>query len=150
MKPVTIRKGRKEDAPIIAKIIEEWLKWEIPREKSINRAVENNELLVAEWQGEIAGFIHYAIHEDIIDGGSNAFITTFYVLPKFRNKKIGSHLLEKAIQSILGEGVVGISTSTANPSARRLYERYNFKQFMGEWTMGEIFLEMDMKKGEER
>jgi hypothetical protein len=58
--------------------------------------------------------------------------------------------LEKAIQSILGEGVVGISASTANPSARRLYERYNFKQFMGEWTMGEIFLEMDIKKGEER
>jgi ribosomal protein S18 acetylase RimI-like enzyme len=150
MKPVTIRKGRKEDTPIIAKIIEEWLKWEIPRERSINRAIENNELLVAEWQGEIAGFIHYAIHEDIIDGGSNAFITTFYVLPKFRNKKIGSHLLKKAIQSILGKGVVGISTSTANPSARRLYERYNFKQFMGDWTMGEIFLEMDMKKGHER
>ena len=68
MKSVSVRKGKKKDTPIIEELIAEWLKWEIPRKDSINRAVENNELLVAEWQGEIAGFIHYAIHEDIIDG----------------------------------------------------------------------------------
>jgi len=146
MKPVSIRRGTKEDAPMVEKLIGEWLKWEIPREESINRAIENDELLVADWQGEIVGFIHYAIHEDIIDGGTNAFITAFYVLPKFRNKKIGSHLLEEAIQNLLDKGVVGISTSTANPNAKRLYERYNFKQFTGEWTMGEVFLEMYVKK----
>jgi len=149
MKPVRIRIGKKEDAPIIDKLIGEWLKWEIPREKSINRAIENDELLVAEWQSEIVGFIHYAKHEDIVDGGIDAFITAFYVLPKFRNKKIGSHLLEKAIQNVLDKGVVAISTSTANPDARRLYERHNFKQFMGEWTMGEVFLEMYVKKHEQ-
>jgi GNAT superfamily N-acetyltransferase len=44
----------------------------------------------------------------------NAFITALYVLSKFRNKKIGSHLLEKAIQNLLDEGFVGIQASTAN------------------------------------
>ena len=104
---------------------------------------------MAEWQDEIVGFIHCAILEDVIDGGPNGFITAFYVSPEFRNKKIGSSLLQKAIQNALKKGVVGISTSTANPSARRLYEKHNFKQFMGEWTMGEVFLEMDMKTHKE-
>jgi N-acetylglutamate synthase-like GNAT family acetyltransferase len=66
MKSVRIRRGTKEDAPIIEKLIGEWLKWEISREESINRAIENDELLVAECQSEIVGFIHYAMHEDIM------------------------------------------------------------------------------------
>jgi len=146
MKLVIIRRGTEKDAPIIDKLVAEWLKWEIPRENSINRAIENNELLVAEWQGEVIGFIHYAMHEDIIDGGMNAFITAFYVVPRFRNKRIGSRLLKGAIQSALEKGAVGISASTANPDARRLYERHDFKQFMGEWIMGEVFLELDIEK----
>jgi GNAT superfamily N-acetyltransferase len=146
MKSVNIRRGREKDASAIGKLVAEWLKWDIPRENSIKRAIENNELLVAEWKSEIIGFIHYVIHEDIIDGGLNAFITAFYIVPRFRNKRIGSSLLKEAIESASEKGVVGISASTANPDARRLYERHNFKQFMGEWIMGEIFLELDMTK----
>jgi GNAT superfamily N-acetyltransferase len=143
MKSVSVRKGKKEDTPIIDKLIAEWLKLEIPRTDSINRAVENDELFVAEWQGKIAGFIHYAVHEDIIDGGANAFITCLYVASEFRNKGIGSHLLKRTIKDVLAKGAVGVETSTANPDARRFYERHNFKQFMGEWEMGEVFLELD-------
>ncbi|HML02584.1 MAG TPA: GNAT family N-acetyltransferase [Candidatus Bathyarchaeia archaeon] len=144
MKRFSIRRATKKDAPIIGKLIGGWLKWEIPRRESIVRAIEARELLVADWQNEVVGFIHCVMFEDIIDGGQNAFITAFYVSPKFRNRKIGSNLLQEAIKNALNEGVVGISASTANPSARRLYEKHNFKQFMGEWTMGEVFLEMDM------
>jgi ribosomal protein S18 acetylase RimI-like enzyme len=146
MKSVSVRNGKKKDAPIIEKLIAEWLKWEIPRKDSINRAVENNELLVAEWQGEIAGFIHYAIHEDIIDGGVNAFITCLFVASEFRNRGIGSQLLRRTIEDALANGAVGVETSTANPDARRFYEKHNFEQFMGEWKMGEVFLELNMKK----
>jgi ribosomal protein S18 acetylase RimI-like enzyme len=146
MKSVSIRKGKKKDTPMIERSIAEWLKWEIPRKDSINRAIENNELLVAEWQGEIAGFIHYAIHEDIIDGDVNAFITCLFVASEFRNRGIGSLLLKRTIEDSIAKGAVGVKTSTANPDARRFYEKHNFKQFMGEWKMGEVFLELNMEK----
>jgi GNAT superfamily N-acetyltransferase len=127
----------------IEKLVYEWLNWEIQREESIRRAVENKELLVADHKGRVIGLIHYPLHEDIIDGGLNSFITAFYVMPEFRDRQIGSALLEAAIQDALKKGAVGIETSTANPDARRLYELHHFKQFMGKWTMGEIFLELD-------
>jgi len=86
------------------------------------------------------------MHEDIIDGGLNSFITCFYVAPRFRNKGIGSTLLNSAIEDALDKSAIGIETSTSNPDARRLYEKHHFRQFMGNWTMGEVFLELDMKK----
>ena len=146
MEPLSVRKGKKKDSPIIEKSIAEWLKWEIPRKDSISRAVENNELLVAEWQGEIVGFIHYAIHEDIVDGGLDAFVTCLFVASEFRNRGIGSLLLKRTIEDSITKGAVGVKTSTANPDARRFYEKHNFKQFMGEWKMGEVFLELYVKK----
>jgi ribosomal protein S18 acetylase RimI-like enzyme len=118
----------------------------VPRKRSIERAIKNNELLVAELEGRVAGFIHYVLHEDIIDGGPNAFITCLYVAPESRNEHFGSMLLTEALRDSLRRGVVGVETSTANPDARRFYERHHFKQFMGKWTMGEVFLELDTKR----
>jgi GNAT superfamily N-acetyltransferase len=147
LKDVTrIRYATGKDVFAIDRTIAEWLNWRTPREESIRRAVENRELCVADRKGEVIGFIHYVMHEDIIDGGLNSFITCFYVAPEFRNKGIGSKLLNKAINDALDKGAVGIETSTANPDARRLYEMHHFKQFMGKWTMGEVFLELDMQE----
>ena len=143
---IRIRQGTKGDVSTISETVEKWLKWKVPRELSIKRAVKNSELLVAESKGKVIGFIHYVIHEDIIDGGPNAFITCFYVEDEFRNKRIGSLLLDRAIEDAVRKGAVGIETSTASPDARRLYERHNFEQFMGKWTMGEVFLELNMEK----
>jgi ribosomal protein S18 acetylase RimI-like enzyme len=143
---IKIRRGAEKDVSAIEKMIAKWLKWEVPREKSIRRAVRNKELLVADRKGEVIGFIHYAMHEDIVDGGSNCFITAFYVAPEFREKEVGTSLLRMAIRDALEKGAVGIETSTANPEARRLYENHNFKQFMGLWSMGEVFLELDVKQ----
>ena len=103
-------------------------------------------MLVADRKGKPIGFIHYAMHEDVIDGGSNAFITAFYVAPEFRDKGVGSKLLRTAIEDALKKGAVGIETSTANPDAKQMYERHFFRQYMGKWTMGEVFLELDMNK----
>jgi GNAT superfamily N-acetyltransferase len=86
------------------------------------------------------------MHEDVVDGGLNAFTTCFYLALEFRNQRIGSLLLDRAIDDAVRKGAVGIETSTASPDARRLYERHGFKQFMGKWTMGEVFLELNMAK----
>jgi GNAT superfamily N-acetyltransferase len=143
---IKICRGTERDISGIAKAIAHWLNWEVPREESVKRAVRNKELLVAHYRGEVAGFIHYVMHEDIIDGGLNCFITAFCVAPEFRKKGVGSKLLLAAIHDAVSRGAVGIETSTASPDARRLYERHHFKQFMGNWTMGEVFLELDMKE----
>jgi ribosomal protein S18 acetylase RimI-like enzyme len=145
-KTIRIRQATKKDILTISKTLTEWLEWKVPRELSIKRAVENKELLVADLKGRVIGFVHCVMHEDVVDGGLNAFITCFYVAPEFRNQRIGSLLLDRAIDDAVRKGAVGIETSTANPDARRLYERHGFKQFMGKWTMGEVFLELDMEK----
>ena len=143
---IRIRKATDKDISTIGKTVEEWQEWNIPRELSIKRAIENKELLVADRKGKVIGFIHCVMHEDIIDGGLNAFITCFYVRAEFRGTGVGSLLLDEAIEDAMGKGAVGIETSTVSPDARRLYEKHNFRQFMGKWTMGEVFLELDMKK----
>jgi GNAT superfamily N-acetyltransferase len=103
------------------------------------KALRNSELIVAEQDDAVVGFIHYVMHNDIIDGGPNAFITAFYVTPNYRRKGIGSALLSRTIQDALKKGAVGIESSTTNPEAHRLYEKHGFKRFRGE-----IFLEIDM------
>jgi len=62
---------------------------------------------------------------------------------EFRNKGIGPDLPDRAIEDGLDKGAIGIVTSTASSIARRLYERHHFKQFKGNWTMGEVFLELN-------
>ena len=145
-KSIRIRQADNKDISAIEKSIANWLNWEIPREESIKRAIRKKELLVAAQQGKVIGFIHQVMHEDIIDGGLNSFITCFYVAPEFRNTGVGSKLLRRAIKDALDKGAVGIEVSTASPDARRLYERHHFKQFMGKETMGEVFLELDIKE----
>jgi ribosomal protein S18 acetylase RimI-like enzyme len=103
-------------------------------------------LLVADCKGEVVGFIQHVLHEDIVDGGLNCFITAFYVAPEFREKGLGFSLLRKAIRDALAKRGVGIETSASNPEARRFYEKHGFKQFMGKWSMGEVFLELYMKR----
>jgi GNAT superfamily N-acetyltransferase len=91
------------------------------------------------------------MHEDIIDGAPNSFISAFFVTKSYRRRGVGMLLLEGAITDSLAKGAVGIQTSTIHALARRLYERLHFKQTMGD--IGEVFLELDIDeylKGEKR
>jgi len=141
-----VRRAREEDISVIDGYITEWLDFDTNREESIRRAVKNKELLVADYKGKLLGFIHYVMHEDLIDGGPNSFITAFYVFPEFRKKGVGSKLLQAAIEDGVQRGALEIEASTADPDARRLYEKHHFQQFMGKWTMGEVFLELDISR----
>jgi GNAT superfamily N-acetyltransferase len=97
---------------------------------------------VAEVNSEVVGFIHFVMHEDVVDGGPNAFITAFYMSSVHRGKGVGSRLLLTAIADALKRGAVGVETSTTHESAKRLYERHHFKQTKGD--MPEVFLELDI------
>lgn len=139
-----VRPASELDIPSLDALLLEWLDLRKKRELIFKEALRNAELIVAEQDGMVAGFIHYVVHNDIIDGGLNCFITAFYVTPSKRRNGIGSRLLRRAIQESVRKGAAGIEASTTNLEARRLYEKHGFKQFRGE-----IFLEMDMAKTRE-
>jgi GNAT superfamily N-acetyltransferase len=141
---LTVRRAAKTDALAVDSLLSEWFDWkpDSGRLDSIHRAITNREVLLAEVNSLVIGFIHNVIHEDIIDGGLNSFITAFYVSPAHRGKGIGTLLLNESIADSLAMGAVGVETSTIHTLAKKLYERHHFKQTMGD--MGEVFLELDI------
>ncbi len=132
------------DAVSIDALLSEWFDWkpEFRRIESVRRAVRKRELVVAKVHSRIIGFIHYVMHEDIIDGAPNSFISAFFVTESYRRSGVGTLLLEAAITDSLAKGAVGVETSTVHALARKLYERLHFKQTMGD--IGEVFLELDI------
>lgn len=143
-KGVVVRRALMTDALGVDSLLSEWFDWKPSsgRLRSVRRAVKNRELLVAETGSRIIGFIHYVMHEDIIDGGPNSFISAFFVSQTSRRRGVGSLLLEQAIMDSLAKGAVGVETSTIHTLARRLYEKHHFKQTQGD--IGEVFLELDL------
>jgi GNAT superfamily N-acetyltransferase len=139
-----VRRAQIQDAPRLEALLLEWLEWDPQGErwKSIRRAISNKEILVAEAQSKIVGFIHFVMREDVVDGAPNAFITAFYVKEPFRRKGIGSGLLREAITHSLRLGAKGIETSTIHSDAKRFYERRHFRQTLGD--IYEVFLELDV------
>jgi GNAT superfamily N-acetyltransferase len=139
-----VRRALMTDALNVDALLSEWFDWkpESGRVGSVQRAVRKRELLVAEVHSKIIGFIHYVMHEDIIDGAPNSFISAFFVTESCRRKGVGTLLLEAAITDSLAKGAVGIETSTIHAMARKLYERLHFKQTIGD--IGEVFLELDI------
>ncbi|TMI24542.1 GNAT family N-acetyltransferase, partial [Candidatus Bathyarchaeota archaeon] len=100
---LTVRRAAKTDAHAVDSLLSEWFDWkpDSGRLDSIHRAITNREVLLAEVNSLVIGFIHYVMHEDIIDGGLNSFITAFYVSPAHRGKGIGTLLLNESIADSL-------------------------------------------------
>ena len=143
-KLLIIRRARITDAPAVDSLLSEWFDWkpESGRLESVRRAIRNREVLVAQSNKRIIGFIHYIIHEDIIDGGPNAFISANYVSSGHRGRGVGTLLLKEMIKDSLARGAVGVETSTIHARAKRFYEKHHFKQTMGD--IAEVFLELDI------
>ncbi|TMI43022.1 GNAT family N-acetyltransferase [Candidatus Bathyarchaeota archaeon] len=143
-KLLVIRRARMTDASAVDRLLSEWFDWkpESGRLESVKRAIHDHEILVAQSNKRIVGFIHYIIHEDIIDGGPNAFISANYVSSEHRGKGVGTLLIREMIKDSLARGAVGVETSTIHDRAKRFYEKHHFKQTMGD--IAEVFLELDI------
>lgn len=140
-----IRRAEVNDSEQIQELIQKWLSYTPPygRTESIASAVEDQEILLAVISRRIVGFVHYVMHNDIIDGAPNAFITAFYVRPPNRCSGIGTSLLESLIRDVRKRGAVSIEVSTTQSEALRFYERRGFRRAFGD--IGESFLEFDVK-----
>ncbi len=61
---------------------------------------------------------------------NTAFIHSFYIDKKYRNKSIGKELLQKVIDILKDEGFksVELTVSPGNEAARCLYKKFGFKK----------------------
>ena len=146
MAVVLVRQTLIEDAPRLEFLLREWLNCEpsLGRIGSIKRAIRNDEFVVAESGSTVVGFVLFVLHEDVIDGAPNAFITAFYLQEGFRRQGIGTRLLGEAIRESVKRGATFIETSTIHSGAKSFYEKNGFMQTVGD--IGEVFLELDISK----
>jgi GNAT superfamily N-acetyltransferase len=90
----------------------------------------NYELLVAEQEGEVIGTLQLIFLPSLsFQGGLRAQVESVRVDKRFQNQKIGSQLMEHAIQIAKGRGahVMQLTTHNTRKDAHRFYERLGFK-----------------------
>lgn len=61
---------------------------------------------------------------------NTAFIHSFYIDKKYRNKSIGKRLLQKVIDTLKNDNIkiIELTVASGNEAANRLYSRYGFKR----------------------
>lgn len=124
-----MRTAKEEDAASIRRLLAEWLDRPTRRTESLSRAIRRKEVLVAENDHGVVGFLHQAIREDIVDGSPNSFIAAIYVDPKHRNSGIGTALIEEAMIRAIRRGATRAELSTTSTRARRFYRHHHFTHF---------------------
>ena len=108
----------------------EWLRSQVTAPNSV--------VLVAEWEGEIAGYIYGAAegYDWMTLRGPAGILHDLIVEPAFRGHGIGELLLDAAIAALADRGVprVVLSTAARNEKAPRLFARAGFRPTMMEMT----------------
>ena len=131
MNNLRVRRADERDISVLSMLAEEFMPKGATREKRIEllrQALKNTdyELLVAELDGEIAGFIDQWIVHDFAHGAKLSYIQNLYVTSKHRRKGVGNKLLEEVIRSAKNEGVLEIHVVTEfeNKPAINLYRKH--------------------------
>ena len=138
------RRAGAGDATQVEELIQEWLgpPPSRSRRESIALAIESEEVLLAVAPSGTVGFVHFVVHNDVIDGAPNAFVTALYVRAAHRRRGIGSSLIQEVMREARRRGAVSVETSTTHAEAKRFYEGLGFGQASGD--IGEVFLELGL------
>jgi len=90
----------------------------------------NSNILVAEIEGVVAGFVNFMTRKTILHGGLSGLIDELIVAKSYRGKGIGKQLLSSAIEKSrqLGCCEVEVSTEKTNIKAREFYRQYGFTE----------------------
>ena len=126
-----IRSANEKDVQTLVKLAEEFIPGEADDKKRIvvlNQALKNPnyELLVAELEGEIVGFIDQWIIHDFTHGATLGYIHSLYVSSKQRRKGIASKLLQETMKRARDSKVseIHITTRFDNKPAISLYRKH--------------------------
>lgn len=128
MRPVS-----ESDLSSLAVLAEEFMPGEADTERRVDILTYNlrnpaYELLVAETEGRIVGFIDQWFMQDFVHGGKLSYIQNFYVTPQHRGKGVGGRLLQETIRRAEAKGVleVHVSTEFGNEPAIDIYKKHGF------------------------
>jgi ribosomal protein S18 acetylase RimI-like enzyme len=128
---VTIRRLSLDKIEQAEQLYQEYMKLNVPREQALRQSIErdDSEILVAETQGRVIGLIHQIFYIDPLHAGACSNILFLYVRELFRRQRVGSMLLEGALNSAARIGVreVHVSTRADNFAAMKLYEKFRFE-----------------------
>ena len=149
MKNIIIRKATFSDLPIVSELIYEMVESLARKDNvDVNIAVKNyhnilrdgnSHMLLAEADNRIVGFVNFTIRQTLLHIGYSGLVDELVVTDDFRDKDIGSKLLDAAIKECknLGCCEVEVSTESSNISAVQFYKRYGFDE-------KDVFLEKDL------
>ena len=126
-----IRPANEKDVLSLVILAEEFMPREADKEKRVTilkQALRNPdyEMLVAELEGEIVGFIDQWVIHDFTHGAKHSYIHNLYVSSKHRRRGIASELLQEAMKKAenLGVSEIHVTTRFDNKSAINLYRKY--------------------------
>ena len=129
--PIRIRSANLQDLQSLVILAEEFIPGEADNKKRIGILKEalgnpNYELLVAETEGEIVGFIDQWIIYDFTHGAKLGYIHNLYISSKHRRKGIASRLLQEVIKNARNKEVseIHITTRFDNKPAISLYKKH--------------------------
>jgi GNAT superfamily N-acetyltransferase len=111
---LNIRNASANDIPLILQFIRELAEYEKAPEQAVARADDLRRdgfsanpkfrVLIAEWQGEPAGFALFFYHYSTWVGRPTLFLEDLFVRPRFRGKGIGKALLLHLAKMAVDEG----------------------------------------------
>jgi len=142
MNGIIFRHAKREDLPEIVRMLaDDFLgatreRYENPLPESYIKAFEeiaadkNNELIVAEKDGEIIGTLQITFTSSIsFQGGKRATVESVRVDGKYRGQGIGKELMLWAIERKKVENCAAmqLTTNAERPDAHRFYENLGFK-----------------------
>jgi GNAT superfamily N-acetyltransferase len=117
---LSIREARKEDAPLIVRFIKDLAEYEREPQAAIVTADDILRdgfsqdgdrkfwVLIAEWNGEPAGFAFYFFNYSTWLGKPGLYLEDLFVPPSFRGKGIGKALLSRLAQIAIDNNCYGV------------------------------------------
>lgn len=101
---------------------------------------ELGDLLVAEQNGALIGYVVITWGWGIESGGAEALVDEMYVSPGFRSQGVGTLLMTSALERARENEVkvVFLETESDNPESRALYDRLGFEIETSIWMSRRI------------
>ena len=131
MKSIKVRSANEKDLQSLVILAEEFIPGETDNRKRIavlKQALRNPnyELLVAELEEEIVGFIDQWIIHDFTHGAKLSYIHSLYVSSEHRRKGVASNLLQEAMKNARNMEVseIHITTRFDNKPAINFYRKH--------------------------
>jgi ribosomal protein S18 acetylase RimI-like enzyme len=151
---VLIRKFNPSDRDHILSLVERFSKFELPAwrpkeeidranrsflEQAMKEPAPNAAIFIAETEsGDFAGFIHLQTQTDYFSGEKHGYISDLAVAQEFECHGIGRQLLETAEEWARSSGyhLLTLYVFAGNSRARRIYEKYGFRQEVIKYAKG--------------